>query len=538
MHRTRCLSLALITILVVAACSGSEDTTLTDTGASTTAARAQTDPTKELRVGFTDDQYVLSGPDTSLAAYPLNTNVYEPLILMGPNYEMKPHLAERWEFRAPNTWRFFLRPGVKFHDGQAFNAQAVKTGLFDRIAKRRGGSTIKAGPDSAVVVDDMTIDFTPTTPNLRVPEQIVHPQNGVEAPGSDAGTKPVGTGPFTFVEYLPKERIVVQRNDAYWGTKANAARITFRFYPDGNARRLALEAGNIDLAYQIPGPDVKGLESRGFEVLNSPVGAYTALYANIHGNASHDLLKDIDVRHAVAMSIDRKQLVEGVLEGQATTDQTMIPPGALGPAASTIKGFPYDTTKAKGLLDKAGWVPGSDGVREKAGRKLKLTLVSGFPSAEVLRPIPTYVQSQLKLIGVDVAVVERPDSASYQALITSGSGDLFLEQGNQNDANVGFLPTLLFFKGAAGGGGSAPYQALFAPGPKFDQLLAPAITEPDLDKVRQHVADAMHEAIDVQAAVLPLAGNFRIYGMSKKVQGFTPHSSFLSVRWEDVGLTA
>ncbi len=166
-----------------------------------------------------------------------------------------------------------------------------------------------------------------------------------------------------------------------------------------------------------------------------------------------------------------------------------------------------------------------------------MTLVSGFPSAEILRPIPTFVQSQLKLVGMDVEVVERPDSSSYQALITSGDGDLYLEQGNQNDANVGFLPTLLFFSGTGGGGGSAPYQSLFAPGAKFDELLAPSLTEPDPAKARQHVANAMHEAIDVQAVVLPLAGVFRTYGMSSKVQGFVPHPSFLAVRWEGVGIT-
>lgn len=488
-------------------------------------------------MGFTEDQYVLEGPDTSLAAYPLNANVYETLILMGPNYELTPLLAERWEFRAPNTWRFFLRKGVKFHDGQPLNAQAVKTGLFDRVAQRKGGSTIKAGPSSAAVVDEYTVDFTPAVPNLRVPEQIVHPSFGVYAPGSDAGRKPVGTGPFTFVEYLPKERIVVARNDDYWGDRANAAKITFSFYPDSNARRLALEAGNIDVAYLIPGPDVQGLKSRDFTVFTSPVGAYDALYANIHGKPGHDLLQDINVRQAVAYSIDRKQLVDGVLDGQATTDQTMIPPAALGSAASTITGFDYDPERSKSLLDAAGWTPGSDGIRDKGGRKLKLTLVSGFPAAEILQPIPTFIQSQLKLVGIDVEVVERPDSSSYQALITSGDGDLYLEQGNQNDANVGFLPTLLFFTGSGAGGGSAPYQTLFAPGARFDELLAPSLTEPDPGKVRQQVANAMHEAIDVQATILPLAGVFRTYGMSSEVQGFVPHSSFLSVRWEGVGLT-
>lgn len=528
MSRFRAVTTGIVAMLLLAACAG-------PSGGS---PAGPVDPARELRVGFTEDQYVLEGPDTSLGAYPLNTNVYEGLIIMGPDYELIPMLAERWELREPNTWRFFLREGVTFHDGQPLDAQAVKTGLFDRVAQRPNGSTIKAAPDSAVVVDQYTIDFTPAVPNVRVPQQLVHPSFGVHAPGSDPGRAPVGTGPFTFVEYLQGEQIVVARNEEYWGQIAQAARITFRFYPDGNARRLALEAGDIDLAYLIAGPDVAGLESRGFPVVSSPVGAYDALYANVHGTApGYDLLQDIAVRQAVAHGIDRALLVEGLLDGQASTDQTLVPPGALGPAASTITGFTYDPDRSRALLDAAGWVPGPDGIREKDGRPLTLTLVSGFPAAEILRPIPTFIQSQLQLVGIEVRVVERPDSSSYQALITSGEGDLYLEQGNQNDANVGFLPTLLFYNGATTGGSSAPYQTLFAPGPRFDELLMPSFTEPDLARAQQMVAAAMHEAIDVQAVILPLAGVFRTYGMSAQVQGFQPHSSFLSVRWEAVGLT-
>jgi peptide/nickel transport system substrate-binding protein len=320
----------------------------------------ETAPTsQELRVGFTADQYVVEGPDAALAAYPLNTNVMQTLTYLAPNYEVRPMLAEKWEFRAPNTWRFFLRRDVKFHDGQALNAQAVKSGLFDRVAKQRGGGTIKAGPESAVVVDDYTIDFTPTATNLRVPEQIVHPNNAVYAPGADPGRNPVGTGPFRFVEYLPKERIVVERNADYWGTEAKLQRITFRFYPDSSARRLALEAGDIDFAFDIPRPDVKALEGRGLMVMKSPVGAYEAIYANIHGGGDHDILADVNVRKAVAMAIDREALVDGVLEGQASGDQTFVPPGSLGTYASTVKGFTYDPVRAKSLLDTAGWRPGA-----------------------------------------------------------------------------------------------------------------------------------------------------------------------------------
>jgi peptide/nickel transport system substrate-binding protein len=189
------------------------------------------------------------------------------------------------------------------------------------------------------------------------------------------------------------------------------------------------------------------------------------------------------------------------------------------------------------MLDSAGWTVGAGGMRSKAGRPLKLTLVTGFPSASALAPIPTFLQSAFKDLGIDLAITERPDSASYQAVMAAGDGDLFIEQGSQNDANSGFLPTLLFFTGPGSSGGG-DYQKLFAPGGKFDALLAPALTEPNPDTVRKEVADAMHEFIDVQAVGIPLAGIYRVYGLNKKVKGFVPHPAFLHVRWDTVSVTS
>ena len=533
----RLLPLVLALSMVVAACGGDDD----DSSTGTTAA-AQPNPAAELKVGFTEDQYITqatSTNDVNVGVYPLNMNISETLILFGPNYELKPLLAERWEFRAPNTWRFFIRRGITFHDGQPLNANTVKAGLFDRLARvLTNGGTVRAGPNSAVVVDDYTLDFTSLVQNYRVPEQLVHPQNGVFAPGSDFSKKPVGTGAFKFVSYSPKESIVAERNDQYWGKKAGVAKITARFFPDSNARRLALEAGDVDVIYQVPAPDTKGLKSRGFTVMNSAVGAYEAMYANIKGTGDRDILSDINVRKAVALAIDRKQLVDGVLEGNASPAQSVIPPGALGNYANTVKGFTTDVNQAKTLLDNAGWRVGSDGIREKSGRKLRLRLISGFPAAEVHRPIPTFLQAQLKNVGIDVEIIETPDSPAYTARLTAKDGDLYLEQGNQNDANPAFLPGLLWYSGTETSGGS--YQPIVGPGEnsRFDQLLKPVFTEPDRDKLQKATADAMAEIIDNQAAIIPLNGIFRIYGMKAAVKGFEPHFAFLQVRWENVTVDA
>lgn len=200
-----------------------------------------------------------------------------------------------------------------------------------------------------------------------------------------------------------------------------------------------------------------------------------------------------------------------------------------------MKGFTYDLNAAKAMLDTAGWRVGSDGIREKAGRKLKLTVVSGFPSAEALRPTPTYVQAELKNLGIDVSIDERPDTASFQDLITKKQGDLFLEEGNQNDANPGFLPILLLYTGPGSSGGR--YQGIEAPGATFDNIIAPALTEVDLAKVQNIVARAMDEAITNNVSLIPLAGVFRTYGLKSTVQGFIPHPSFLNVNWIPVGLS-
>lgn len=527
MHPRRLAVPLAVALLLVAACGNGDD------GEGAESREPAGPPTAELRVGARQDEYVLEGDRANLSMYPLNTNVIETLTYLTPEYEVEPLLAERWEFREPNTWRFHLRQDVSFHDGQPFNAQAVKVGLFDRVAAA-GGGTINAGPESAVVVDDHTIDFTPTKPNRRVPQQIVHPQNGVVAPAANLAAKPVGTGPFRFVEYRPKERIVVERNPDYWGEKARVARITFTFYPDATVRRQALQSRDIDVALEVARPDVESLKSQGFKVETSEVGAYRALYANIHGSPPHDILSDERVREAIAMGIDREKLVENVLDGLATTDQTMIPPNSLGRFADQVQGFDHDAEGAKRLLDEAGWRAGTDGMRAKDGRPLRLVLVSGFGGAEIHRPVPSFLQSELKNIGVDLQILERPDSAAYQDVISSGEGDLYLEQGSQNDANPAFLPVLLFYTG--GTGATAPYQKLFGPGPEFDKLIEPAITAADLEGVREAAAAAMNHIIDEKAVVLPLAGIFNIVASDASVEGIPAHPSLLSTRWEGVSM--
>ena len=487
-----------------------------------------------LVVGAGEDSYEAKGAEADVGQYPLNANIFEGLVRMDAEYAIVPALATEWEFRAPNTWRFTLRRNVQFHDGTPFDASAVKY-TFDRVAET-GGGTLGLGPKSTKIVDDFTVDVTPKFENRRLVEQAVHPSYSIIAPGSNPGTKPVGTGPFRFTSYRKQEEIAVARFDGYWGQKALLDGIRFRFLPEANARRLALEAGEVDLILDVPREAVESLKSKDFAIATSPVGAYAALYQNLSGKKGYTILQDPAVRHAIAYGFDREALVGGVLEGLAADEQTMIPARLLGEQnAQKIEGYSYDPDRARKLLDDAGWTATGDEVRSKAGKKLELTLVNGFPSAQTHGAVPEFLQGELAKVGIGIKIVKTPDTASYEERLASGEGDLWIEQGSQNDANPAFLPALLFW--SVGLFGDIGYQPLFAPGKAFDDLVVKALAGPDSEEVKSIVGDAVSILIDDEAVVTPLAGIYRINGMKSKVNRFDAHPSGLQVRYERVFLT-
>src|SRR2546422_2357983 len=138
-------------------------------------------------------------PDTpdagsGLGLHPVNANVYETLVRLTPDFSVAPQLATRWQLRSRNTWRFHLRQGVRMHDGTTLTAAAV-VWTMRRIA-RAGGGPMGIGQASVRVIDDTTLDITPTRPARRLVEQLANPDWSIMAPGPDSAPRPVGTGPL------------------------------------------------------------------------------------------------------------------------------------------------------------------------------------------------------------------------------------------------------------------------------------------------------------------------------------------------------
>jgi peptide/nickel transport system substrate-binding protein len=451
-----------------------------------------------------------------LAVNAPNANIYERLIHVDETFQLRPALAERWELLPDGRkWRLYLRKGVTFHDGSPFTAKDVVFS-FDRVA-RRGGGGINAAEGSTVAVDDYTVDFTPSTANLKVPIRLSNISNHTHIikAGTDSSVHPMGTGPVKFVSYTPDEAIKVERYENYWD-KPNAARvksILFKLIPDGNARVLALRAGDVDVVMDVPREAVSELKKDAkLKVVQSALGGFNAIYINVTGKDEFALTADRRMRQALAMGINRDQIVKDVYEGNATALPTLAPPALLGAQKDKVKGPPvFDQAGARRLLDEMGWRPGADGIRVKDGRRLEIVIASGFPSPELQRPIPEVLQSQLRQIGVAAQIVEQ----AMSNLLVDGQlrFHLWLEMYGAADPDPGSI--LRFFRSPAVG--NTGNYGKFGPGGKVDDAVVKGDQTADLVKSQEIAAEGLRALLDEETTVIPIAGTYKIWATRSNV---------------------
>lgn len=493
---------------------------------------AQGSPSGTARIGVSEDGY-RTDERANIGYSPLNTNIFEALVYLTPDYQIEPLLAESWEFVEPNTWRISLRQDVTFHDGTPFTADAVKY-TMDRVASNGGGS-IGVDENSTVILDDFTVEITPSFTNRRFMQQVGHPNNSILPVDLNPAENRVGTGPFREVEYVAGDHYTVEANPDYWDEAPGVSEITFQFYADNTARMLALQAGDVDLITDVPRESASQVEAAGATLITGPVGAYEAMYFQIHGEEPYDLGQDPAIREAVSVAIDRQQVIDSAWQGNAEPGTTMIPPAILGDSVSMVDAPQYDPDAARQLLDDAGWTEGEDGVREKDGRQLTLTLINGYGTAADHGSVPEVIQAQLAEIGVGVDIVQTPDTATYEQRLSVGEGDLWLEAGSQNDGNPAFLPDLLFSSPVEGGDPEATmYGRAFAPGEAFDTEIARSQQAVETEEVQEAAAMAMNIVINEERVVIPLCGFYRLMGATNAVASIDQHPSMINQRWTSI----
>ena len=382
------------------------------------ASRAAAAPEKVLRVAMTVADIPLTTGQPSQGGEGqrfIGYQVYDALI----NWDLskrdvlatlRPGLALSWSVdpATQKIWTFKLRPGVVFHDGTPFNADAVIFNL-DKLANKNSpqfdpaqaaqGATYVAPIESYRKVDDMTVEIVGKRADAVIPYQLANvymsgPANW-EKQGRDwnkVALKPAGTGPWIMDKLAPRTRVELVRNEHYWDKDRipKSDRQILLPVPDANTRVAALLSGQVDWIEAPPPDTVDRLKSSGMQVVTNK---YPHIWPYILSFNEGSPMNDIRVRKALNLAIDRDGLV-GLLGGLAMPAKGMVYPGHpwFGNPTFDIK---YDPGTAKQMLAAAGYGP---------GKPLKLTFAISTAGSGQMQPQPMndFIQQNFQDVGVDL----------------------------------------------------------------------------------------------------------------------------------------
>ncbi|MBF8287526.1 MAG: extracellular solute-binding protein family 5 [Candidatus Rokubacteria bacterium] len=349
-------------------------------------------------------------------------HMYDRLVDRDPKtYKPIPMLATSWKVVDNTTWEFSLRSGVKFHNGEPFDAQSVKA-TMDYI-KDPANKTHYASRWSLVkevqIVDPYTVRFITEKPwpglidRISASDMLVMPPKALRAEGPQGLlAKPVGTGPFKFSQWVRDEKLVVVRNDDYWKGKPELKTVTFRFIPEFSARLAALLAGEIDIMKDVPPHAVDLVDRSGKATVRATVSSrinYLALVTLKPGP-----MQDIRVRQAISHAINVDELIQQVLRGRASKMCGPLSPINVdfSPKVQCLK---HDVKQAQALLKSANIDPG----------RLVLTLDTPSGRYPLDKDISQAIASQLGRIGITANVVVNEWGTHLDKIKNRATGDMF-----------------------------------------------------------------------------------------------------------------
>ncbi|TNF64031.1 MAG: ABC transporter substrate-binding protein [Rhodobacteraceae bacterium] len=317
----------------------------------------------------------------------LYSNVFEGLTRFASDGSIVPGLAESWEISDDGlVYTFKLHDGVTFHDGTTMDAEDVKFSL-DRARAEDSVNAQKAlfsGISDVTVVDPLTVQVTLTEPNGLFLFNMAWGDAVIVAPESIEGIKqtPIGTGAFKFVEWVQGDRIVIEKNEGYWGTPAMLDRATFKFISDPTAAFAAMMAEDVDVFSGFPAPEnlPQFAADPRFQVLVGSTEGETILSTN----NKQPPFDNIKVRQAIAHAIDRQAIIDGAMFGYGTPIGTHFAPHNPSYVDLTAQSA-FDPEKAKALLAEAG-------------------LPDGFETTLHLPP-PSYARRGGEIVAAQLAAV-------------------------------------------------------------------------------------------------------------------------------------
>ena len=337
------------------------------------------------------------------------------------SYKPAPMLATGWKVVNDTTWEFTLKQGVKFHNGEPFNAQSVKA-TMDYImdpASKTHYAPRWAQVKEVQIVNDYTVRFITEKPwpglidRMAATDFLPMPPKALKEQGVAAlAAKPIGTGPFKFVQWVRDEKLVMERNPDYWQGGAAVNRVTFRYIPEFSARLAALLAGEIDIMKDVPPLNVDQVDKSGKAKVRATESSRINYLALV--NLKPGPLQDVRVRRAIHHAVNVDELIAQVLRGRATKMCGPLSPLNVdySPKGECIK---YDPARAQALLKEAG--------HEAA--KLQLTLDTPSGRYPLDKDISLAIASQLGRIGIKTNVVVNEWGTHLDKIKNRATGDMF-----------------------------------------------------------------------------------------------------------------
>ncbi len=419
--------LGSLIVLLAAACSPAAPPSPSISAAAPTAPPASEAPTGGgggtlvVAIGA-DPGHLNPAITTSGATHTASELLYNGLVGLDENLSPIPELAESWEIQENGAqYTFTLRDGVVWHDGTPFTSGDVKFTFEEVLLKLHSRTRASVGPALAGIdtPDERTVVFrfkqayAPLLQQLDVTEAPILPMHlyaGSDPAENPVNSAPVGTGPFAFVSYAPDSEIRLKRNEAYWADGLPLLdEVVMRIIPETGSQIVALEAGEVDWVWSVPGPDESRLGADpNIELLRTdrnPGGSNCIMTVSF--NLEKPILQDLRVRQAIAYAMDRQQFVDNILFGQGRVAEAPISSGIAWAHATGLTMPAFDTAAAAALLDDAGWTAGSDGVRTASGVE---GVEDGTPLSLDFLHFPSFgrygelLRAQLAVVGIDLTL--------------------------------------------------------------------------------------------------------------------------------------
>lgn len=465
-----------------------------------------------------DPQFYNLIPNNNVAAH-----VFETLVKMDVNGAPVPALAESWKMIDATTWEFKLRRGVKFHDGSELTAEDVLWSL-DRPATILGSAGKFDIYTKAIVakkaLDPYTVQVNTATPYPLMLQDLFNifivskkATQGLKSEDFSAGRGMVGTGPFKFVKFLRDDREELVRNDAYWGKPAAWSNVTLRFLPNDSTRLAALLSGDVQAIENVPSQDISQIRADDRITLFTRISARLIfLFLDVNRDKTpfitdksgapltRNPLKDLRVRQALSLAINRDAITERVMEGLSEPASNLVPLRFVGFSPNLPK-IKSDPEAARKLLAEAGYPNG-------------FAMTIHAPNNRYVndQKIAQSVAQMWSKIGIDVKVDTMPIA-------------VYVGRAGKHDFSVGLLGWL-----AQTGEASSPLRALLACpdakdafggfnygqycNPKVDELLKKALAT-TADKERAQLLQQSAEAALGDVGLIPLHNQISTWAAKK-----------------------